>query len=116
MNQPHSLNTVVDFDTFRANSKLKQMEISNGEDDISEEQMNIMAVQITQDIVDELVEYGYDPTNNPDSIKEIYGMVENLRAYMYRCTNQKHILHGINNTLFDLKDTKETLNDFLNIE
>lgn len=108
---------VIDFNTARSNLALNKM-IDNKQNEIAEETfINGTAVCMSQDIVDALLELGYDPYNNPDAVKEIYGIIENIKGYMYRCLKGKHFIHGINNSIFTVEtDPEEVLDNFFELE
>jgi hypothetical protein len=64
---------------------------------------------VALDIVQALWENGYDVRNNPECIRDIFMIIETVRALGHRSENQKYAMQKISDSTFNFFDDEERI-------
>lgn len=105
---------IVDF------TALKQKREEQKFDELTSSQMDdadffaTVAFHATLDIVEVLIENGYNPENDPQSIKDIFLVIEAIRGLGHRTINEPHHAQMIADAAFNFIENEEmVLAEFL---
>jgi FMN phosphatase YigB (HAD superfamily) len=105
---------VIDFTKIkqkREEEKLVELtqEYENDQKEVAE-----IATMATMEIVDAMIQLGYDVADKPGCIKDILGVIEAVRALGYRAKGLESPIHEVNNTLYGFVENEASLlEDFI---
>lgn len=72
-----------------------------------------LASVITRDMVELLEDFGYYAQDNDDSIKDIILIIEAIKGLIFRTQNETYSMHEITNTLIEVDEPGELLDNFM---
>ena len=104
------MSNVIDFNKMRAERITKRAEEDLLED---EEQVDRLAIDIINDIVDFLAEMDIDVRDNPNTIYDIILIVESMKSLIFRGMHQDYPMQSVAESLMTIEDPQTALDDFL---
>lgn len=111
------MNNVVDLTAIRDRVKQKKETYENVDSllSIDEEEATHMAVMMTADLVDFLERMGITLDSNPESMRDVYMIIDNVKALILRMQNMTCETHKINDAFVNFIDVDEHLQKFRTI-
>lgn len=106
-------NKVIDFKSAKLN--LKEKEEKEFADQLAEDQESAtyFAMAAISDILDVAISYGYDPYENPESVKDILLTMEALRGLLLRTIRQDADIQKVADHLFPTDDPRQELRNLI---
>lgn len=77
-----------------------------------ENQMLELSVQLGLEVIDFLYDNGYDVESRPESIADIFLMLDAIKGIMHRCIDDEYHINQVADSLFGVEDSKETMQRF----
>lgn len=105
---------VLDFNALKAKREEAKFDEITDRQMTDEEFFAQVAFSATLDIVDVLIENGYNPENNVDSIRDIFLVIEAIRGLGHRSINEPHHSQLIADAAFNfIENEEDVLAEFL---
>ena len=112
------MDNIIDFSAKHQErlDKIKEGETEASED--FEELALVFATHVSHDVVYCLKEMGYDITEHPDTLLDLMGLMETIRALMYRCIGEKYYYQSVSEQIFgdSTKDSENGLGAWNRLE
>jgi hypothetical protein len=98
---------VIDFESVR--KKKVEEKIDNVVDTFEEreKQRDILVVELAHEIVDYIAEYGYNVESAPESITDIFMIMECLNSLLHRVEGLPYPMHELSSGIVKLSDDED---------
>lgn len=109
---------VIDFNAARLKLMEKRFDELTEEGVTEEDFIADFALTVTCDVMEAMAEFGFNPKDNPDCIKDVFAVIESLRGLLSRTKQTEHPFQQISDSMFDSmfeeeKDTTEIFTRFV---
>lgn len=98
---------VIDFESVR--KKKVEEKIDNVVETFEEreKQRDILVVEMAHEIIDYIAEYGYNVEDVPESIVDIFMIMECLNSLLHRVEGIPYPMHDLSTSIVKLSDGKD---------
>ena len=77
-----------------------------------ETQMVELSIALGLEVIDFLYDNGYDVESKPESIADIFLMLDAIKGIMHRCIDEEYHINDIADQLYEIGDHKEVMQKF----
>lgn len=109
---------VIDFDAARVKLMEEKFDKLTEETMSEEDFIADFGLTVACDVLDAMIDFGFDPMENPDTIKDVFATIEVLRGLLHRAKSTDHPFQQISDSMFENMfeeppNTEELLTKFM---